>query len=72
MPGVDLQGLVEVGNGLVILALGRKDAAPVIVGFRILGVDLQGLVEVGQGLVMLALAEIENPPEIEGLVIGGH
>ena len=49
MPGVYVQGLVEVGQGLVILALGRKDAAPVIVGFRMFGVDLQGLVEVRQG-----------------------
>ena len=62
---------VEVGNGLVILALGRKDTAPVIVGFRILRVDLYHLVEVNQRLVISALVEIEDSPEIMGLVIPG-
>ena len=47
------------GAFLIIVAFGREDAAPVVIGLGVLGADFQDLIEVGQSLVGAPLAIIK-------------
>jgi len=49
--GVDFQGPLVLGNGLVQLPLFKESIAKVAVGFRKVGVDFQGLLKLDNGLV---------------------
>ena len=54
IPGVDFQGPIVVGDGLVMLAFIVIGCSPVVIGLSIPGVDFQGPIVVGDGLVILA------------------
>ena len=51
--GVDVQGLAEVGNGLVQLPLVGVGQTPVDIDPGVVGFDLQGLVIVGEGRTVI-------------------
>ena len=59
--GIESDGSVVVGDGLVELALRSPDAAPVSVRRRILGIEPDRLVEIGDGLVVLPLRSQAAP-----------
>ena len=51
--GVEFDGLVVIGQGLVVAALVVVGDAPVDVGLGVVGVEFDGLVVVGQGFVVM-------------------
>ena len=54
--GVDFQGLLVMGDGLVDLSAAGQGHAEVVMGFRVVGLDFQGLLVMGDGLVDLLTA----------------
>ena len=64
---VDLNGLVQVGDGAVELSLFVMGSTPVGVGGGIVCVELKGLREVGDGAVEIKRLEMRGPPtEVRG------
>ena len=54
--GLDFQGLLVMGDGLVDLSAAGQTLAEVVVGLGVVGLDFQGLLEMGDGLVDLSAA----------------
>ena len=53
--GLDFQGLLVMGDGLVDLSAAGQHEPEVVVGFGVVGLDFQGLAVMGDGLVDLLL-----------------
>jgi len=59
--GIEFQGLLEVGHGLVHPTLLEKHNPKVIVGLKVVGVEFQGLLELDHCLVHLLFCKSALP-----------
>ena len=69
--GLSLQGLIQIGQGLVHLTLHGIGHPPVAVGLGKIGGQFHRLGEVGDGPVILALFQIDHPPHVVSISIFG-
>ena len=63
---VELDRLIEVGDGAVGVALHAVGHAAVVEGHRHAGIELDRLVEVGDGAVEIALVAVGETAVVEG------
>src|SRR5271157_5807310 len=66
VPGIEPDGLVVVGDGLVVVLLGPPCVAAADVGVCVAGIEPDGLVVVGDGLVVVLL----GPPCVAAVAVG--
>ncbi len=69
--GLEFQGLLEMGRGLVEPAEHGHHRRSVVVGIGVVGLDFQGLSEMGQGLVRIDLFGQGNSEVVVGLRVVG-
>ena len=69
--GVEVQGLGEVGDGLIQFPLIGVGQAPVDISPGVVGFDLQGLVIIGQGCSVIPLPLVGQPPVLIGVGLPG-
>src|SRR5271166_2098014 len=71
VPGIEPDGLVVVGDGLVVVLLVVSSPAAVVVGSRVTGIEPDGFVVVGDGPVVVLLgAPGESAADVGGCVTG--
>ena len=62
--GLDFQGLLVMGDGLVDLSAAGQSHAEVVVGLGVVGLDFQGLLVMGDGLVDLSRGRPRRTPRL--------
>ena len=71
MPGIDLDRLAEVGDGLIVLLPALVGDAAVVVGGGVRRIDLDDTGVVGDGAVEMALARLGEAAVEEGRGVSG-
>ena len=69
IPGIDLDGFIQILDGPVIVALVIISNSPVVLGHIKAGVDLQSFIKVLDGLIIIAFETVGISPVGEGMDI---